>query len=54
MHVERDEATAKFWLEPVRLERSRGFSRVEIGRVEKVVEENAAALLRSWHEYFEN
>jgi hypothetical protein len=54
VHVERDEATAKFWLEPVRLERSRGFSRVEIGRVERLVEENAAELLRSWHEYFGN
>jgi hypothetical protein len=54
VHVERDEATAKFWLEPVRLESSRGFSRVEIGRLEKLVEENATALLRSWHEYFGN
>jgi hypothetical protein len=37
-------AAAKFWLEPVRLERSRGFSRVEIGRMERLVAE--------WHEYF--
>ncbi len=25
IHVERDDQTAKFWLQPVRVERSRGF-----------------------------
>jgi uncharacterized protein DUF4160 len=25
MHIERDDKTAKFWLEPIRLERNRGF-----------------------------
>lgn len=54
MHVEREEGKAKFWLEPVRLEKSRGFGRAEIGRIQKLVEEKAALLLRSWHEYFGN
>ena len=53
VHVEQEEGMAKFWLEPVRLEGSRGFGRVEIGRIQRLVEENAAFLLRSWHEYFE-
>jgi hypothetical protein len=52
VHVEREEGMAKFWLEPVRLEGSRGFGRVEVGRIQGVVEENAAFLLSSWHEYF--
>ncbi|MGA2736266.1 MAG: DUF4160 domain-containing protein [Bryobacteraceae bacterium] len=52
MHLEREDAKAKFWLDPVRLEQSRGFSRLEIGRMERLVAENAAFLLRSWHEYF--
>jgi len=52
VHVERGEGQAKFWLNPVRLENSRGFGRPEIGRIEKLVAENAALLLRSWHEYF--
>jgi hypothetical protein len=52
VHVEREEGKAKFWLEPVRLDKSRGFGRAEIGRIEKLVAENAAILLRSWHEYF--
>jgi hypothetical protein len=52
VHVEREEGKAKFWLETVRLEKSRGFGRAELGRIESLVAENAAFLLRSWHEYF--
>jgi hypothetical protein len=35
--VERDEGNAKFWLETVRLEKSRGFGRAEILRIERLV-----------------
>ena len=52
VHVERDDAEAKFWLDPVRLERSRGFTRKEIGTLQALVEENRQQLLDSWHEYF--
>ena len=52
IHIERDNNKAKFWLEPVRLQNSGGFSRTEINRVEKLVEENQEDLLRSWNEYF--
>ena len=38
VHVERDDKTAKFWLGPVRLQDSCGFSRVEIGRVQSIGE----------------
>lgn len=54
VHVERDDRNAKFWIEPVRLETSNGFSRSEIGRIEKLVAENAVFLLRAWHDYFGN
>ena len=54
IHVERDDNVAKFWLEPVRLERSGGFSRREINRIQHVVERNIEALLRSWNKYFES
>ena len=52
IHVERDNNKAKFWLEPVRLQHSGGFSRAEINRIQKTVEENQEDLLRSWNEYF--
>ena len=54
VHIERDEASAKFWLDPVRFERSQGFGRAEIKRLERVVGENREHLLRSWNEYFEH
>jgi hypothetical protein len=52
VHIERESHTAKFWLDPVRLQRSKGFAPDEINRVTRLVEENAARLLKSWHEYF--
>jgi len=54
VHVEREESEAKFWLDPVRLERSRGFSRTELRRMEVLVGENGTFLVRAWHEYFGN
>ena len=52
VHVERDEKIAKFWLSPIRLQDSGGFSRVELLRAEGMVRENVEALLRSWHDFF--
>ncbi|MDH3457847.1 MAG: DUF4160 domain-containing protein [Gemmatimonadota bacterium] len=54
VHVERDRDRAKFWLEPVRLQESRGFGRVELRRLEQLVQEQAELLLRSWNEFFAN
>ncbi len=53
VHVERDEKTAKFWLRPVRLQDSGGFSRVELTRLQAIVHENLEMLLRSWNAFFE-
>ena len=52
IHVERDDYTAKFWLDPIRLETSGGFSRGDIRRIQDIVTENRERLLRSWHDYF--
>jgi hypothetical protein len=52
VHVERDEGEAKFWLDPVRLERSHGFSRKEINRVRELVEQHEPQLLEGWDEFF--
>jgi hypothetical protein len=53
-HVERDNNIAKFWLEPVRLQNSGGYSRNEIIRIERLVEGNRDHLLRCWNEFFNN
>jgi Domain of unknown function (DUF4160) len=52
IHVERANNTAKFWLDPIRLQRSRRFRRNEINRIQKLIEEHREHLLRSWDEYF--
>jgi hypothetical protein len=52
VHVERDDSEAKFWLDPVRLERSGGFRRKEINRIRELVEEHRDRLLEGWNEFF--
>lgn len=52
VHVRRDQSTAKFWLAPVRLARSRGFSDHELRRIQKVIEENHDRMLEAWNEHF--
>jgi len=52
VHVEREDKIAKFWLDPIRLQRSGGFSRREIGRIQKVLNAYQTKLLEVWNEYF--
>lgn len=52
IHVGRDDAEAKFWLDPVRLERVYVFRRQEINRIRVLVEEHEAKLLEAWREFF--
>ena len=52
VHVRRDRQTAKFWLDPVALERSRGMSNPELRRIERIVRENQALFLREWDARF--
>lgn len=52
IHVERDDKIAKFWLDPVRLQSSRGFGRAEIAKIHKIIEQNMAELMEAWDEYF--
>lgn len=52
VHVERDDCEAKFWLVPVRLARSRRFTRTELRQIRASIEKHHDALLEHWHEYF--
>lgn len=52
VHVERERNRAKFWLDPVRLQESGGFSRNEITRIAALVEANRGILLEAWDEFF--
>jgi hypothetical protein len=54
IHVERDDNVAKFWLDPVRIERSVGFRPVELRAIQRLVEAQRSGLREAWREYFES
>ena len=54
VHVARDEFEAKFWLDPVRLQRSGGFDRRELRRIQEIIEHNEEEFLKAWYEHFPN
>lgn len=49
IHVDRDDLSAKFWLEPVELARNFGFSPKELRRIKKIVDEHQDRFLEAWH-----
>lgn len=53
VHVESDDNIAKFWLEPIRLQSSKGFNRNELGQIQRFIKENKTKLLGAWNDYFQ-
>jgi hypothetical protein len=52
IHVARDVAVAKFWLDPPRHDHSLGFRAAELRRIGRIIAEQETALMKAWHEYF--
>ena len=52
VHVERADNAAKFWLDPIRLERHGNFDIRELRSIQRIIEEHQAELVEAWHEYF--
>lgn len=52
IHVECAENYAKFWLEPVELQKSIGFNAAEVNELAKMVKENKKLLKERWYEFF--
>ena len=52
VHIRRGRATAKFWLNPVRLATSRRIGDHELRTLRKVVEDNQHRILEAWNEHF--
>ena len=52
--VERDASKAKFWLEPIALQSSTGFSRADLNAIYRLIEQNHPLLLQHWHDYFDS
>ena len=52
VHIDRGDASAKFWLTPVSLARNAGFSARELGVLQRLVGAHCADLIEAWHEFF--
>ena len=52
VHVDSDDMTAKFWLDPLVLVRNLGFSAHELRQLETVIAEHREHLLEAWHDFF--
>jgi hypothetical protein len=52
IHVEREDKVAKFWLNPVMLQSSGGFSPLEINRIHRLVAIHQKELSHAWDKYF--
>jgi hypothetical protein len=53
VHVDRDDYSEKFWLNPVTLQSNLGFSPNELRRVQRLVAENETMLRMKWEQNFE-
>jgi hypothetical protein len=54
VHVDRDEQTCKFWLEPIALASNLGYSAKDLRHIEKIIIDNQQRLLEAWNEYFKD
>ena len=52
VHVRNGEGKAKFWLNPVALDDSRGFDAKTLNELNKIVSHYAADIERAWNDHF--
>ena len=48
VHVQRDRATCKFWIDPVQLAASTGFSRRDLSAIRRIIFENRPQIREAW------
>ncbi len=49
VHVDRDDQSAKFWLNPVGLARNLGYSPRDLRQIEEAIREHQPELLEAWY-----
>jgi hypothetical protein len=52
VHVQKGDAEAKFWLQPVRLDFSDGFNPAELRRLRELTFEHQIEFIGRWNEHF--
>jgi hypothetical protein len=51
VHVEREDKTCKFWLQPLGIARSHGFDARELSRIRRLIASHMPVILRAWYEH---
>ncbi|MGO9127137.1 MAG: DUF4160 domain-containing protein [Terriglobales bacterium] len=52
IHVDREDLSAKFWLNPVQLARNFGFRAHELRTIQSKVMDHREVFLEAWNEFF--
>lgn len=52
IHIQRESMVAKFWLDPVVLEKAGGFKSKELNKIGKIVIKHQDSFLEQWYEFF--
>jgi hypothetical protein len=53
IHIERDDQVAKFWVLPVSVADSGGFTSKELGKIQSLVIQHREIIINRWHEHFD-
>lgn len=51
VHVERDDASCKFWLQPLTLAANTGFSPRELNRIRRIIHEHLEIMTHAWNQH---
>lgn len=54
VHVESGDNYAKYWIDPVMLERAIGFNSKELGEIRSLIADNLGTIREKWHEHFKH
>lgn len=52
IHVQTADKYAKFWLKPVRMAESIGYTSKELRRIQDIINDHSELFLEAWHEHF--
>jgi hypothetical protein len=52
IHIEKGDASAKVWLDPIEFENAYDFSSREIKQIQEIVTINQFILIKAWNDYF--
>ena len=52
IHVRRERMSAKYWLQPVRLAKSRGFRAHELTQIQAIVEQHEPEVTEAWNDFY--